>query len=132
STLKGSQAGIAVNPTAASILVVGGFASSTVAGVSHNFTVTAQDAFGNTATGYAGTVTFTSTDSQAALPANYAFSNADAGIHTFSATLRTAGIESLTVKDTANSSIASSTMSGIAVNPAATSQLQITGFPTSV
>src|SRR5260370_18645357 len=99
--MKGSQTGITVNPAADSILVVGGFASPTVAGVSHNFTVTAQDAFGNTATGYAGTVTFTSTDGQAAFPANYAFSTADGGVHTFSRTLNTAGPPSFNAQGTA-------------------------------
>ena len=42
-----------------------------------------KDAFGNTATGYTGTVHFTSTDGQAVLPADYTFTAGDAGIHTF-------------------------------------------------
>ena len=46
---------------------------------SENFTVTAYDAYGNVATGYAGTVRFLSSDSQAILPANYTFNAADAG-----------------------------------------------------
>ena len=50
--------------------VVSGFPSPTVAGVAHSVTVTAMDAYGNTATGYAGTVKITSSDSQAVLPAN--------------------------------------------------------------
>ena len=36
------------------------------AGTAFNFTVTAQDAFGNTATGYSGTVHFTSSDARRA------------------------------------------------------------------
>ena len=44
---------------------VAGFAASTTAGVSQSFTVTAKDAYGNTATGYTGTVHFTSSDVQA-------------------------------------------------------------------
>ena len=36
-------------------------------------TVTAVDAYGNVATGYTGTVHFTSSDGQAVLPANYTF-----------------------------------------------------------
>ena len=36
--------------------------ASATAGVAFNFTVTALDALGNTATGYSGTVHFTSTD----------------------------------------------------------------------
>src|SRR5262249_44597715 len=73
-------------------------------------TVTAEDAFGNTATGYTGTVTFTSNDGQAVLPADYTFSAGDAGIHTFTlgVTLKTAGSEGITVADTADSSITGS------------------------
>ena len=50
-----------------------------------SFTVTAQDAYGNRATGYTGTVHFTSSDAQASLPVDYTFTAADAGMHTFSA-----------------------------------------------
>jgi hypothetical protein len=127
STLTGSQAGITVNPAAGSILVVGGFASPTVAGVSHNFTVTAQDAFGNTVTGYTGTVAITSSDGQAALPANYAFVSGDAGVHSFSATLKTAGTQSITATDTATNTLKGS-QAGITVNPAAASMLMVGGF----
>ena len=62
-------------------------------------TVTAYDAYGNVATGYTGTVTFTSSDGQAALPASYTFTAADAGTHTFSVTLETAGTQSITATD---------------------------------
>ena len=47
------------------------------------------------ATGYRGTVTFTSSDSQAGLPANYSFGAGDDGTHTFSVTLKTAGTQSI-------------------------------------
>jgi hypothetical protein len=127
STIKGSQTGITVNPAAASTFVVGGFASPTIAGVSHNFTVTAQDAFGNTATGYTGTVTFTSSDGSAGLPANYTFVNGDAGLHSFSASLKTAGTQSITATDTPTSTIKGS-QTGITVNPAAASTLVVGGF----
>ena len=53
--------------------------------MAHNVTVTAKDAYGNMATGYTGTVHFTSSDGQAVLPANYTFVAGDAGIHTFQA-----------------------------------------------
>ena len=49
-----------------------------------------MDAFGNTVTGYRGKVKFTSTDTQASLPADYTFTAADAGIHTFTVALKTA------------------------------------------
>src|SRR5207249_1544444 len=71
STITGSQNGILVSAAAASSLVVSGFPSPTTAGVVGSFTVTAKDPFSNTATGYRGTVHFTSSDAQAILPANY-------------------------------------------------------------
>ena len=43
-------------------------------------TLTAKDAFGNTATGYNGTVHFTSTDGQAVLPADSHSLSATAGL----------------------------------------------------
>src|SRR5206468_3200047 len=85
----GSEAGVAITPAAAATIVVSAPASAT-AGVAFNATVTARDAFGNIATGYTGTVHFTSTDTQAALPADYTFTAADAGVHTFTVTLKTA------------------------------------------
>ena len=61
STITGS-ASVTVNAAAATTLAVSGYPSPTTAGASHSFTVTAKDAFGNTATGYLGTVHFTSSD----------------------------------------------------------------------
>src|SRR5262249_30128576 len=65
------------------------------------FTVTARDAQGNPFPGYRGTVHFTSSDPQASLPADYTFTAADMGVHTFTATLRTVGTQSITATDTA-------------------------------
>ncbi len=109
-------------------LVVTGFASPTTAGTTGTFTVTVQDAFGSTATGYRGTVHFTSSDGQAGLPADYTFTAADNGVHTFMATLKTAGTQSITATDTVESSN-TGTQGGIVVNPAATSRLVVSGFP---
>jgi hypothetical protein len=129
SSITGS-ATLTVNPAAASLLIVSGFPSPTTAGGAHNFTVTARDAYGNIATGYRGTVHFTSSDAQATLPANYTFTSSDNGTHTFSATLKTAGSQSLTATDTSHGSI-TGTQSGITVNPAAASHLSISA-PSSV
>src|SRR5229473_913740 len=72
-------------------------------------TVTLRDQFGNVATGYRGTVHFTSTDLLAQtlgdLPADYTFTNGDAGTHTFSVTLATVGNQTITVADMANSTL---------------------------
>src|SRR5207253_8903141 len=51
-----------------------------VSGTAFNLTVTALDAFGNVATTYTSTLHFTSTDSAAALPADYPFTAPDQGI----------------------------------------------------
>jgi len=76
--------------------------SSATTGTSFSVTVTALDAGGNTATGYAGTVHFTSTDGSATVPSNSTLSS---GTGTFSATLATAGNQTITATDTVSSSI---------------------------
>ena len=82
-----ASAAITVNPAATSQLVVAGFPSPTTAGVAGTFTVTAEDAYGNTTPAYAGTVEFTSSDAQAVLPSSAALAK---GVGQFGATLRTA------------------------------------------
>jgi hypothetical protein len=65
--------------------------------------VAASDAFGNVAIGYRGTVTFTSTDPEAVLPDDHAFTSADAGTHAFAVTLLPPGSTvTLTVRDLDN------------------------------
>ena len=94
-----------ITPAAASLLVFTGVPATATAGNAFNFTVTARDAFGNVATGYLGTVHFTSTDAAALLAGNYTFLVADAGTHTFSATLESTGAKTLTATDTVTSTI---------------------------
>jgi uncharacterized repeat protein (TIGR01451 family) len=63
-------------------------------------TVTAEDAAGNTATDYLGTAHFSSSDSRASLPADYTFTAADHGVHTFSGVIfRTTGSQTLTASN---------------------------------
>jgi hypothetical protein len=50
--------------------------------------VIAEDASGQTAPDYRGTVRFTSSDSHALLPSTYTFTATDGGIHIFRATLK--------------------------------------------
>ena len=73
-SITGSQTGITVNPGVATRLVVSS-GTSQVAGTPFTVTVTAKDAYENTATGYTGTVHFTSSDSGVGvtLPSNYTF-----------------------------------------------------------
>ena len=76
--------------------------SSVAAGASATVTVTAVDLWGNVAIAYTGTVRFTSSDPGAVLPADYAFTSSDAGVHTFpnGLTLKTAGTQNIKVSDT--------------------------------
>jgi hypothetical protein len=76
--------------------------ANTPSSTSFNFMVTALDASNHTLTNYSGTVHFTSTDLYAQLPAD---STLESGTKVFSATLTTAGSQTITATDTATSSI---------------------------
>jgi ELWxxDGT repeat protein len=128
--MDGTLRDILVKAAAASTMTVGGFPSYTWAGNARDVTVTLKDIYGNIASGYAGTVRFTSSDAQAALPASYTFTAADAGIHTFSVTLKTAGTRSITVVDTLMSAL-TATQGTITVYAGAASQFLISA-PSSV
>jgi putative cell wall-binding protein/uncharacterized protein YvpB len=103
-----------VTPAAATHFTVVGLTSPRIAGATGSVTVRALDAYGNTATGYAGTVHFISTDPAAVLPVDHAFVAGDNGLHTFSVTLNAAGTHSVTARDTVTFSI-TGTQSGIVV-----------------
>src|SRR5207248_5077528 len=94
-------ASLTVNAAAASKLILATATTTPTAGTSFSFTVTAQDPYGNTATTYAGTVHFTSSDTSAGvvLPPNSALTN---GQRSFSATLIKAGAQTLTASDATN------------------------------
>src|SRR5947209_1420813 len=89
----------------ASSLLLSGFPSLTTAGAAGNLTVAAEQPDGSIDTAYTGTIVFSTTDAQADLPASYTFTADDQGVHTFSATLKTAGTQSLTATDTVTNSI---------------------------
>jgi hypothetical protein len=123
----GGNYSLALEPSAGTALTVSGIASPYLAGDTHSVRVTANDADGNVATGYRGTVHFTSTDASAGLPAHYTFTAADAGTHTFSLTLETVGSQSVTATDTLASSI-TGVQSGIVVTPATVQDLVVAGI----
>jgi hypothetical protein len=110
-TIKGSQTGIVVTAAAAATLVVSGIASPYRAGTAHSVTVSVRDAYGNIVTGYRGRIHITATDPKASLPADYTFTAADKGVHTFSYSvspaliLRTVGTQTVRARDTVNSTI---------------------------
>jgi len=101
--------------------------SNATAGTGFLFTVTAEDSANNTATGYIGTVTFTSSDSQAALPSPVTLIS---GVGTFSATLVTAGSQTLTATDAANT--LTGTSGTIAVTAAAATHFVVSAQSTTV
>ena len=122
---------VATTPGTAVTLLFTGYPSSATAGVAQTTTVTLKDQYGNVATGYTGTVAFTSTDGQAALPANHTFTVGNAGTDTFSVTLKTAGTQSLTAKDTVNGSL-TATQSALTIIPAQASHYVFAGFPNPI
>jgi putative cell wall-binding protein len=116
----------AVNVTQSTTHLSATATATATAGSSFVVTVKALDGSGNIVTGYTGTVKLSSSDSAAVLPANSTLSS---GQHAFTVTLKTAGNQSVTATDTANSGIAGTT-SAIAVAPAATTHFLVTA-PTS-
>jgi hypothetical protein len=95
STITGVSSNIVVNPTADPTFTVSAPASA-ITGVPFTFTVTAHDEFDNTATLYSGVVHFSSTDPLALLSANTTLKN---GFGIFTATLETAGNQTITATD---------------------------------
>ena len=130
----GTSGNIAVSAAGLDHFTVGAPPAVT-AGVPFGVTVTARDQFGNTATGYGGTVHFTKTDSGSGspVPANYTFVAGDDGVHTFTdgVTLTTAGLQTVSVQDTVETS-ATGTSGNIAVAAGAATQLVVTAPATAV
>jgi hypothetical protein len=139
-TLNASASGLAngasiafnVNPAAASTVLLSGLPSSVTAGSGNNLTVVVKDAFDNIATGYNGTLNFTSDDSQSTsgngLPANYTFNGGDAGQHVFSnVVLKTVGSHFVKAADTANGSL-NGTQTGITVTFASADHFEVKGI----
>jgi hypothetical protein len=122
STIPGAVHSRAAGPV--SHFVVSAPAMST-AGSALTITVTALDMNGMVVTGYTGTVHIVASDSQATVPADYAFISGDQGVHTFTngVTLRTAGTDEITVTDTSNSNITGSAI--VNVSPIAPSVIRI-------
>jgi hypothetical protein len=96
---KGS-ASTTVTAAAFSQFLVSGYPLNVAVNTAHSFTVVAQDAFGNTVTGYVGTVDFSNTGGTAVLPGPYTFKATDNGRHLFYAIFKTVGAgQSLIVTD---------------------------------
>jgi hypothetical protein len=104
-----------IAPAAAASLALSGLPAQVTAGSSQTLTVEARDAFANVATGYTGTVHFTSTDAAALLPADATFSAADAGRKSVSVTLKTVGDQSVTVRDVARTTLSATASTTVAL-----------------
>jgi hypothetical protein len=108
-----------LNGTSSAINVALGFAATqltvtapaTVAGgTTFNATVTARRADGSVATGYTGTIAFSSIF-EGTVPANYTYTPADAGSHTFTFQINRAGEHAISVRE----AVTLSTMSAFAI-----------------
>jgi hypothetical protein len=132
--LTGTHSAITITPSPiAGSFVVTAFPSPIMAGTLGSLTVTVRDLYGNLASTYTGTVTLSSSDPQATLDGDYTFTTGpggDNGVHTFYATLRTAGSQSITVTDTGNG--ATGTQDGIMVTPSFAMSLALFGYPSPV
>ena len=125
---------VVISPAAPSRLVLTtGFDSPDVAGTAGTVTITAYDAFGNVdGSGpdqYKGTVDLTGSDGQpSGLATKYTFTAADAGSHTFGGVvLTTAGDQTITATDDANSTLSADAAVNVVPGPA--SQVEISSPP---
>ncbi|HYX88486.1 MAG TPA: hypothetical protein VE753_03875 [Gaiellaceae bacterium] len=92
--------------------------SVATSGTPFNTTVRAVDPYDNNAVGYLGTVTLTSTDPAATLPAAYTYGQTDTAQHTFTGlVLRTPGTQRITATDSTGLSV---TSGPISVSPPST------------
>jgi hypothetical protein len=92
--------------------------ATVTAGVPFQITVTVQDVYNNTVTGYTGTVHFMASNGA---QATYTFTPADMGSHTFTISLRQAGPLVVTGTDTAIPALTG--MTSFTIAPAAANHL---------
>jgi hypothetical protein len=98
-------------------------ANTATAGTPFSFTVTALDSLNAVVPTYAGTIHFTSSDGHAALPADTTITN---GVGSYSATLKTAGSQTITA-----TAAISGTSNSISVSAAPASQLVVSAPATA-
>src|SRR5262249_15151520 len=109
---RGRVLDIGAYQATATKLNVAGFPSSTTTGASHGFTVNAVDPFGQLSLDFNAPLTFSSSEPHASLPIGQSIV---AGHGSFSATLNTAGTQSIT----ASAGGLSGSQTGITVSGAA-------------
>jgi len=125
----------AVLPTTATHLKLVAPAIAT-AGSPFALTVIAADPFGNPDPNFTGTVHFASTDTTAgvSLPADYTFSAADGGTHTFTGgvTLLKAGAQSVSATALLVHWLTPKTTAAVKVSAGTVSKFLVSGFPLSI
>lgn len=130
-SITGTSGACAVSAAAAATCAMSGVPASTAINTTFSPAVALHDAFGNLATGYRGTLTFSSSDGAATKPANYTYTAGDAGAHTFTggASFATAGSQTLTATDTAQSALTCGATSS--VSAVTTDHYAFSGLPAS-
>ena len=121
-----------VTPAPPAQIALSGYAGSWISGVGNSLTITVQDQFGNTETGYNGTVQLSTNDGAASggMP-SHAFIPADNGVFTFPSTviLKTVGTTTtISGADTVSPAV-SGTTTNIAVTPGALASFTVAGYP---
>src|SRR5713101_8433545 len=116
-TLTGTSSGTAVSAGPATRVSVT-LPSAATAGITLNFSVTVFDAYNNVATGYAGMLHFSSSDSQAVFPTNPG--TLTNGTGTFPVTLMTIANTTVSATDTVAASLTASSSAIPVFNNAAT------------
>jgi predicted outer membrane repeat protein len=89
----------------ARVVTISGAPATATAGTAFSFSATVLDTTGNVDASYTGTLHFSSTDGNAVLPRDTTLT---AGQGTFTATLRSPGLQVLTAADTVNSNVSGS------------------------
>jgi len=111
----GTSGSFSITADAFASLSVGGYITTATLTESGTVTVTAKNSNGTTDPLFTGTVTLTSSDAHATLPAAYTFQSSDAGVHVFTVTLNTLGTQSITATSGSVSGLQASIMAGDAI-----------------
>ena len=105
-----------ISPAAAASCVLDRTPGGVASGTTFAFRVSIFDAFGNRGTNYAGTIGVSSGDTAAQFPqptVKYV-PQSDAGVHTFTARLYSAGLQAVTATDTTNAGVTCSDQTTVA------------------
>src|SRR2546421_1777004 len=104
---------------------ISGYYSFARRGTAGTVRIQAIDPAGFPASNYRGTITLSSSDPAATLPANYTFDDNDNGFIELPVTLNTAGTQTITVKDTSNASLTAQ-LTGLVVHAPGVSLIPVT------